>query len=547
MKILKDRFFVGVMAAALIAVLAFPVFTLVYIYPTFSDLLIRHEADEAYQTARQLILWLGNRNHDFESRTMPEAFIRHLDHSGHFRDLLKAKIIALDGTVLFSTDESEIGSRVEHSNFRKVIETRKVHTRVLKREEKTSDGETSKQDVVETYVPIIEDGRIRGAFELYADVTLQTTRLAGLIWQTSFLLFLLVSLLLCGLIYAAYRGWHSILARNDAEDRLRQISRDWEDTFNTITDMITVHDMKFNIVRANRAAEKMLGASGSMLTASKCFQRIHGTECPPEDCPSCESIQTGKPAHFETYEPHLGKNIEFRSIPRFDDGGNIVGLIHIARDITERKNMEDRLREMSITDELTGLLNRRGFFKMAEQQLEVSRRTGGELSLYYADLDNMKEINDRFGHEAGDLALKDTAQLFRDVFRKSDILARMGGDEFVAMMVEDSRYNAARRLRVQLNAFNEIGERSWKLNLSVGTVRYHPDGPMDIDSLLKEADFRMYEDKNRKKPAGLMEGELEEDGSMPASHFRSEDRKKGKDGDQPAEDRKHGDGNKQGA
>jgi PAS domain S-box-containing protein len=125
-----------------------------------------------------------------------------------------------------------------------------------------------------------------------------------------------------------------------AEEVSAQSAHDWEDTFNTITDMITIHDKDFTIIRANRAAREMLHLPADGNGAAKCFRHFHGADCPPADCPSCRSIALAQPVAAESFEPHLNMYIETRAIPRFNSDNEMVGLIHVVRDITQRKRME---------------------------------------------------------------------------------------------------------------------------------------------------------------------------------------------------------------
>lgn len=126
-------------------------------------------------------------------------------------------------------------------------------------------------------------------------------------------------------------------------ERLSQTERDWEDIFDTLTDMITIHDADYNIIYANKAAEKILDLPVLNIKKAKCYKYYHGTEAPPAGCPSCQCLKTGKPAAFELYEPHLKRHVEIRAIPRFDTSRRQIGLIHIVRDITERKFTEEEL------------------------------------------------------------------------------------------------------------------------------------------------------------------------------------------------------------
>ncbi|MBI4690236.1 MAG: response regulator [Nitrospirae bacterium] len=137
-----------------------------------------------------------------------------------------------------------------------------------------------------------------------------------------------------------------ISERKKTEDMLSQAKQEWDNTFNTITDMITIHDKDFNIIRANKAAEKILDLPFMERASNiKCFKYFHGTEMPPEGCPSCESIKSGSPIAFERFEPKLNMFVEIRAMPRFDSDNRLTGLIHIVRDISDRKKTEERLRE----------------------------------------------------------------------------------------------------------------------------------------------------------------------------------------------------------
>ncbi|MBI4825376.1 MAG: PAS domain S-box protein [Nitrospirae bacterium] len=140
-------------------------------------------------------------------------------------------------------------------------------------------------------------------------------------------------------------SFSDITERKRYEKELFESKRDWEEVFDSVTDMITVHDIDFNIIRANKAAEQILHLPVLQDMKAKCFEYYHGTACPPEGCPSCNCLKTGKPATFEVFEPHLNKFIEIRSMPRFDKENKLIGLIHVVRDITQRKKMEDGIFE----------------------------------------------------------------------------------------------------------------------------------------------------------------------------------------------------------
>jgi len=118
-----------------------------------------------------------------------------------------------------------------------------------------------------------------------------------------------------GKVVATQGILRDVSERKELEEQLSQITREWEETFNTITDMVTVHDKDFNMIRANKAAEKILGLPLLEMKKAKCFEYYHGTGCPPDGCPSCQSLVTGKPSTSEMYEPHLNMYIEIQASP----------------------------------------------------------------------------------------------------------------------------------------------------------------------------------------------------------------------------------------
>lgn len=185
------------------------------------------------------------------------------------------------------------------------------------------------------------------------------------------------------------------------------------------------------------------------------------------------------------------------------DDGTVSAVTVISKQITERKKMEEELRKLSLTDELTGLYNRRGFMTLAAQQLKIANRMKRELLLISSDLDDLKVINDTMGHQEGDESLLAVATILMDTFRSSDIIARIGGDEFVVLQMknpEDSLSISTERLQENIAEHNTKLQKPYKLSLSLGTVTYDPAQPQSLEQLLAEADEKMYEQKKSKNP-----------------------------------------------
>jgi len=186
--------------------------------------------------------------------------------------------------------------------------------------------------------------------------------------------------------------------------------------------------------------------------------------------------------------------------PVRDVGGRMVGLGWLVRDISQRKEAEDVLRSMSTADELTRLHNRRGFFTLAPHFLKMADRNREAAFLLFADVDGLKSINDTLGHSVGDRALTTIAHILKKTFRQSDILARMGGDEF-AVLALDTPVTSAERVmaRLQESLDRHNAKSSPRLSLSLGMARYDHEHRHSVKELLARADARMYEQKRGKR------------------------------------------------
>ena len=239
-------------------------------------------------------------------------------------------------------------------------------------------------------------------------------------------------------------------------------------------------------------------------------------------------------------------------LPLMDDKGNIIGTMGISRDITERKRVERELQQyrvrleelvaertaeliraneelerdiaarkvveeelarkaqelarsnallenLSLIDDLTGLYNRKGFFALADHRVKLANRTGEPFSIAFVDLDGLKRINDTFGHQEGNRALVDAANVLRECFRESDILARLGGDEFAIFIAEAEESRIASimsRIQQNLAACNRPG-RDYRLSFSTGIVSAGGPNTSDLGTLLALADALMYQQKSR--------------------------------------------------
>ncbi len=186
-----------------------------------------------------------------------------------------------------------------------------------------------------------------------------------------------------------------------------------------------------------------------------------------------------------------------------DQPGRVYAMYH---DISARKSAEDELKALLLVDQLTALPNRRAFITLSEQALKQAVRMERDVLMIFIDVDRLKQINDTYGHLAGDRALIDTARVLRESCREADIIARLGGDEFVALMTVDSDQTAeivCERINSRVEAHNRELDRGYELSLSLGAKRSRAEGTMLAD-LLAQADIALYEQKRgRGRPHAL--------------------------------------------
>ena len=170
--------------------------------------------------------------------------------------------------------------------------------------------------------------------------------------------------------------------------------------------------------------------------------------------------------------------------------------------VIERKRMEEEIRSLSLTDELTGLYNRRGFTLLAEHEVKLARREKRNMLLMFGDVDGLKTINDTHGHAQGDLALQEVSTILKNNLREADIIARYGGDEFVALAVDAALESAdilSKRIQATLEAHNQKAGRPYRLSLSTGMVCYDPKTACTMSEMIAQADAIMYGQKQARK------------------------------------------------
>jgi len=305
-----------------------------------------------------------------------------------------------------------------------------------------------------------------------------------------------------------------IFERKRAEEALQASEQRYRSLFESMDEGFALCEMVYDLegkpvdfryLVVNPAFGKLTGLPVDQVVGRTVKEVIPGIE--PFWIESYDRVvQSGRSERFNNPVSELGK--EYEAYAWRSDVGRFAVVFN---DITERKRAEELLKSLSLNDDLTGLYNRRGFFKLAAQNIKMAQRMGTEMMLIYGDLDNLKEINDAFGHLEGDQALIDISHILKATFRESDIVARIGGDEFVILCLnsfEGLAENLITRFGKALNDYQLQSDRSYNLSLSLGIVSFNPQRPYSLDDLLAQADKTMYVNKQKRKSNKMIGVEL---------------------------------------
>ncbi len=247
------------------------------------------------------------------------------------------------------------------------------------------------------------------------------------------------------------------------------------------------------------ALDKMMGAKFDALVTDIAMPEMDGLALTKEIATHYQNfpvmVMTG---YAEEYPPETAMTSGAREFIRkpFSVSEFIIRFDQMMRD----HEREEALVALSLTDELTGLSNRRRFFVLAEQCLKVAVRTKKRSLLLYIDMDDLKWINDHRGHNEGDQALIALGKILKKTFRESDIIARIGGDEF-AVLLESTDENEdilTTRLNENIKDYNTQAAQEDKLSVSVGAAEFNPEDLISIDELLSKADALMYAQKRKR-------------------------------------------------
>ena len=300
-----------------------------------------------------------------------------------------------------------------------------------------------------------------------------------------------------------------ITQRKEAEEAVKKSQQEFVSLFHSSPEALVYLDEKSNILNVNPRFTELFGYT---LKEIKGRNINEGFIHPPD------KIEEGKKLNkialskgYYIYETIRKKKdgtcfpVSISSSTIVVDG-KVKRVIATYVDITERKKMEKELLRLARYDPLTGGYSRGYGLELLQRQLKLSKRNKLPLLLAYTDLDNLKDINDEFGHEEGDRTMVQVAKLFKSILREVDIITRMGGDEFLVIFLDSSLNEIPiirKRLNKELTRLNQFSKKPYKIGFSTGFSNYDPANPQSMDELIRIADQNMYEEKKRKNKGRL--------------------------------------------
>jgi diguanylate cyclase (GGDEF)-like protein len=295
---------------------------------------------------------------------------------------------------------------------------------------------------------------------------------------------------------------HRLLEANDGSEALELARTELPDL--VITDIVMPNMDGFTLTRRLRAEPLLSGVP-------VIFQTIHYLESEVRKLATASGIQhiLGKPAEPQEILRAVQESLKKPTTPsRLPQTGQLQREhLQILADKLYQKNQElesanERLRSLSLTDELTGLNNRRGFAILATGLLKFARRANHPICLMYIDMDSLKHINNTLGHAEGDIALTHFARILTETYRDSDVIARMGGDEFAVLTIDATESGISTihaRLQSNVDSYNLVSVRGYSLSFSLGIIQVDLNATFTVDALLTQADAAMYIHKHGKQ------------------------------------------------
>ncbi len=538
--IVRLNILTGALVVSLSVVLILPVASFFFFVPAYHGMLTNITEEESLRVASHLAASITTNGSPIHRQSL-----RASDHQEisalvkHFK-LSKLRLFSDTGEIVFSTESEEIGSRINQDYFYEVVARGKALSKTVRKDSPSLEGQVQSVDVVETYVPIMEQGRFMGAFEIYYMITERKEEYDWVISRYLYTVFVATLILLAAVLLTAYKAKQYLSRRYRAEQELRaahaelesrvrqrtaelkesneslrqenEMRRSFEaevelaaEVIDSVIEGICVTDTSGTIERVNRrfteitgyTAKEAVGDNPRILKSDR-----HDPEFYEKMWRSL--IQTGRwqgeiwnrRKNGEVYREWLS----ISSIRNSDrQVSHYVGVFYEVRQLLEK---QEQLSRKAYHDTLTKLANRELFFERLEEALVRAGRLGRKLAVFFVDLDDFKTINDSLGHQYGDVLLKGIAERLLFCCREEDTVARFGGDEFVMLLtnVTDRQdvVGVAKRIFSHLAVPIVYQEKEMAIKASVGIALF-PEDDSDAAGLVNKADAAMYQTKKQGK------------------------------------------------
>jgi diguanylate cyclase (GGDEF)-like protein/PAS domain S-box-containing protein len=296
-------------------------------------------------------------------------------------------------------------------------------------------------------------------------------------------------------------GWRNVSTQKQLEEAYAELNQ----IFNSTADGMRVIDENFNIIRVNKKLLEMIDKTEEEVLGKKCYELFPEFNCKNSSCLLNLNKEGRDYVEFETkLFKEKGQNIPCNVVvtPFVNTEGNLVGVLESIRDITKRKEYEEKINILAYHDYLTGLPNRLCFIKFLEQEISKAMEAEGKFAVVFIDLDDFKSVNDSLGHSVGDKLLIEVAKRLSKVMRNIDRISRVGGDEFILYLADTENTDEIKKVAERiLHAVEQpflINGHEILVSASLGISIFSADGT-DAETLIKRADISMYRAKEQGK------------------------------------------------
>ena len=534
----KFNFIKAALIFAIVVVTGLVYYIIWGISPKYTGLLVENTEEEAMRAGTQLASMILSKDQGLITKdSILNVNKQMILDTGKYLGIHKLRIFSSSGEILFSTDKMEIGQVNRKDYFLRFVSKGKPYTKTIRKEAKTAEGEISKVDVVESYVPVMRQGKFAGAFELYYDVSKRKSKLDGLVTRMYWTIFPFAFVLLGFIIALSLRASKNFEKLRETELKLQRAYTEIEQKVLDRTDALRLANIQLEkeieerkqyekqMIQATTVFENTIegivitDSKGIIQRVNKAFTTITGFE--PEEAIGQNPRILKSDRHDQAFYEEMWASLITRGMwegeiwDRRKNGetypewlsinaikspeGKSIHYVALFHDITDIKSSEDQLRYQANYDALTGLPNRQLFNDRLKMAIAHARRNELPLGVLFIDLDDFKNVNDSQGHYFGDLLLKQVAERLTACCREEDTVARLGGDEFLllAQFIRKEEPAATRLAERIIESFKNpftLGDNQIYVYASIG-ITICPNDGNDIETLVKNADVAMYRAK----------------------------------------------------